>query len=134
MCKLYDLTHNMTDEYIELHQHERTCNCPRCNGEPDEQTNTRVGDELYVWRMYRGVGGDLPAKVLELYGNLALVEIARPDGSSELIETLRETPYIPIRDMRYSALPAYWQRAMHTHRTAWIGRPRPSHWYREPWR
>ena len=97
-------------------------------------TATRAGDELYVWSVYRGVAREYPAKVIEIYGNLAMVEISRPDGSSTLVETRRETPYAPIRPLFYRALPKYWQNAMSMHKIPWIGRPRPDTWCREPWR
>jgi hypothetical protein len=32
----YELTHNMTEEFVELSQHPRTYSCPQCDGDPDD--------------------------------------------------------------------------------------------------
>ena len=34
--RIYELSHDMTAEFIELHRHPRDCNCPGCNGSGDE--------------------------------------------------------------------------------------------------
>jgi hypothetical protein len=34
--RIYELSHDMTAEFVELHRHSRDCNCPGCNGSGDD--------------------------------------------------------------------------------------------------